>query len=147
MGRATGIFEGREVSFWDSFGPRDHKHVFSQPEIDALLAGKTIAFNAVSGKTGNEYVARGYLGDGERGFGFILDFDAEVDEDFSTDVVPAAFCGVKLTDEQRARLDAGERVFVEGCHFKSGSTGDVYLRMVESPERPGHRELKVDFDD
>lgn len=152
MAFIEGVFAktGQQVRFWDSFGPRDNAHTWSQAEIEALLAGKTIAFTAVSGKSGNKYTARGYLGEGERGFGFVMDFNAHVDPgcDFSEDEVPQSFCGVRLTDEQRVALEAGQRVHLNNCHSKrTGNDFDCDVAWEEDGENPGHHRLVPHFDD
>lgn len=154
MARVEGIYTGTrmidkkdtKVSFFDN-GPSGH--TFTQEEIDALLAGKAIAYDAHSKNTGNDYTAKGYLGINDRGYvGFIMDFDVEPDLDNSTDRVPFSIGGVKLTDEQRAALEAGERIHVEGCVSKNtGNTYDADVTWEDDADHPGHKRLYMHFDD
>lgn len=150
--KVEGIYTGsrmpdyvnKKVSFFAS-GPSHHE--FTQEEIDALLAGKAIAYDAHSDKTGNDYAAKGYLGINDRGYvGFILDFNCAVDLDNSTDRVPFRWCGVELTDEQRAALMNGERVHLVGCVSKAERQFDVDVTF-EDEDGSGHKRIVPHFDD
>lgn len=150
MAKVPGVFKGRNVEIWDGFGPRDNYHTFSQEELDALFAGKTIAFVAHSKRTGNDYVATGYLGDGDRGFGFILDFNATPDVDFTKSEelhVPHSFCGVQLTDEQRSDLENGARVHLDHMVSSAGNEFSADLAWEDDPEHPGRKHIALHFDD
>ena len=68
----SGTFKRKKVSFKRTFSG----HRFTDEEVEALLAGKTISFEAIS-KAGNPYTATGALGTktwkGRKIFGFQLD--------------------------------------------------------------------------
>ena len=150
MAKVSGVFEGRNVEIWDSFGPRDNCHKFSQEELDALFAGKTIAFAAHSKRTGNDYVAVGYLGDSDRGFGFIMDFDATPDVDFTNPAdlhVPHSFLGVQLTDEQRHDLENGARVHLDNMVSSKGNEFSADVAWEDDAEHPGRKRIALHFDD
>lgn len=54
---ATGIWKKKQVRFKREFGG----HRFTDDEVEALLKGKEISFQAVSSNTGNPYTAKGKL--------------------------------------------------------------------------------------
>ena len=68
----SGTFKRKKVSFKRTFSG----HRFTDEEVEALLAGKTISYEATS-KAGNPYTATGALGTktwkGRKIFGFQLD--------------------------------------------------------------------------
>lgn len=53
--------------------------------------------------------------------------------------------GVKLTDEQREKIEAGEKVKVKGMKSKkTGKTFDAYLSLEDKPD--GTRGITFSFD-
>lgn len=137
-----GMFKGQQVSINSSFG----HHEFTPEEVEALFAGKTIAFNAHSDRTGNDYRAVGYLGDYNGHTGFVLDLNAKADLDNADDFMPKTFGGVELTAEQRATLEAGGRVHLEGCvSTRKQHTYDCDIYWGDDPDCPGHKRLIPDF--
>ena len=53
--------------------------------------------------------------------------------------------GVKLTDEQREKIEAGEKVLVKGMKSKkSGKNFDAYLFLEDKPD--GTRGIAFSFD-
>ena len=137
-----GNFNGQQVTIPDAFG----HHEFTPEEAEALFAGKTIAFNAHSDRTGNDYRAVGYIGDYNGHLGFVLDLNAKADLDNADDFMPKTFGGVELTSEQREKLMAGERVHLTGCvSARTGNTYDCDVVWADDDQRPGHKRLVPDF--
>lgn len=115
---------GDNISFNRVWGANDkwEGHRFSDAECKKLLSGAAHSFEAVS-KAGNGYTAVGTLEEGEfKGksyIGFKMDFDKK-DNDAS--VVPKSLLGHTFTSDERTKLEAGEKVFVDGLTSKKGNT-------------------------
>lgn len=123
-------------------------HRFTDQECMDLLAGKDIEITAQSKKTGDDFTVIGALGEGEyqgRTFvGFTPDFTKPTSA-AKRGVAPKSMLGVKLTDEQRAKIEAGEKVLVKGMKSKkSGKNFDAYLFLEDKPD--GTRGIAFSFD-
>lgn len=123
-------------------------HRFTDQECMDLLAGKDIEITAQSKKTGDDFTVIGALGEGEyqgRTFvGFTPDFTKPTSA-AKRGVAPKSMLGVKLTDEQRAKIEAGEKVKVSGMKSKkSGKNFDAYLFLEDKPD--GTRGIAFSFD-
>lgn len=123
-------------------------HRFTDQECMDLLAGKDIEITATSKKTGDDFTVIGALGEGEyqgRTFvGFTPDFTKPTSA-AKRGVAPKSMLGVKLTDEQREKIEAGEKVKVKGMKSKkSGKNFDAYLFLEDKPD--GTRGIAFSFD-
>lgn len=123
-------------------------HRFTDQECMDLLAGKDIEITAQSKKTGDDFTVIGALGEGEyqgRTFvGFTPDFTKPTSA-AKRGVAPKSMLGVKLTDEQREKIEAGEKVKVSGMKSKkSGKNFDAYLFLEDKPD--GTRGIAFSFD-
>lgn len=123
-------------------------HRFTDQECMDLLAGKDIEITAQSKKTGDDFTVIGALGEGEyqgRTFvGFTPDFTKPTSV-AKRGVAPKSMLGVKLTDEQREKIEAGEKVLVKGMKSKkSGKNFDAYLFLEDKPD--GTRGIAFSFD-
>lgn len=123
-------------------------HRFTDQECMDLLAGKDIEITAQSKKTGDGFTVIGALGEGEyqgRTFvGFTPDFTKPTSA-AKRGVAPKTMLGVKLSDEQRAKIEAGEKVLVKGMKSKkSGKNFDAYLFLEDKPD--GTRGIAFSFD-
>ena len=96
------------------------QHRFTDEEVEALLAGKTIMFRATK-RDGGEFNATAFIGQNDKGYwGVVFDFTRKPDIIFSM----KPWCGHEFTREELDRLIAGERV---NGHFtwKSGKDSDA----------------------
>lgn len=123
-------------------------HRFTDQECMDLLAGKDIEITATSKRTGGDFTVIGALGEGEyqgRTFvGFTPDFTKPTSA-AKRGVAPKSMLGVKLTDEQREKIEAGEKVLVKGMKSKkSGKNFDAYLFLEDKPD--GTRGIAFSFD-
>ena len=123
-------------------------HCFTDQECMDLLAGKDIEITAQSKKTGDDFTVIGALGEGEyQGRTFVV-FTPDFTKPTSAakrGVAPKSMLGVKLTDEQRAKIEAGEKVKVSGMKSKkSGKNFDAYLFLEDKPD--GTRGIAFSFD-
>lgn len=107
----SGLWKGQEVSFnreWSN-------HRFTDQELQDLLDGKEISFDAVS-KGGNEYVASGQLAEqsyqGRKFFGFKLAIKEGVPDQWAKHV---------FTDEEKETLESGGEVKVTDAVSKAGA--------------------------
>ena len=114
---ASGVWNGKDVTFNRAFSG----HRFTDDEVAALLAGDAITFQAVSTKTGAPYTAAGILAkqtyNGRSYVGFKLDFDL-VDD--SKRPVPDLWCGHTFTVDEKAALESGGRIHIDGAVSKAG---------------------------
>lgn len=113
-------------------------HRFTDQECMDLLAGKDIEITATSKRTGDDFTVIGSFGEyefeGRKCIGFIPDFTKPTSA-AKRGVAPKSMLGVKLTDEQREKIEAGEKVLVEGMKSKkSGKNFDAYLFLEDKPD-------------
>ena len=123
-------------------------HRFTDQECMDLLAGKDIEITATSKRTGDDFTVIGSFGEyefeGRKCIGFIPDFTKPTSA-AKRGVAPKSMLGVKLTDEQRAKIEAGEKVKVKGMKSKkSGKNFDAYLFLEDKPD--GTRGIAFSFD-
>ena len=123
-------------------------HRFTDQECMDLLAGKDIEITATSKRTGDDFTVIGSFGEyefeGRKCIGFIPDFTKPTSA-AKRGVAPKSMLGVKLTDEQRAKIEAGEKVLVSGMKSKkSGKNFDAYLFLEDKPD--GTRGIAFSFD-
>lgn len=123
-------------------------HRFTDQECMDLLAGKDIEITATSKRTGDDFTVIGSFGEyefeGRKCIGFIPDFTKPTSA-AKRGVAPKSMLGVKLTDEQREKIEAGEKVKVSGMKSKkSGKNFDAYLFLEDKPD--GTRGIAFSFD-
>lgn len=123
-------------------------HRFTDQECMDLLAGKDIEITATSKRTGGDFTVIGSFGEyefeGRKCIGFIPDFTKPTSA-AKRGVAPKMMLGVKLTDEQREKIEAGEKVLVKGMKSKkSGKSFDAYLFLEDKPD--GTRGIAFSFD-
>lgn len=123
-------------------------HRFTDQECMDLLAGKDIEITATSKRTGDDFTVIGSFGEyefeGRKCIGFIPDFTKPTSA-AKRGVAPKTMLGVKLTDEQREKIEAGEKVLVKGMKSKkSGKNFDAYLFLEDKPD--GTRGIAFSFD-
>lgn len=123
-------------------------HRFTDQECMDLLAGKDIEITATSKRTGGDFTVIGSFGEyefeGRKCIGFIPDFTKPTSA-AKRGVAPKSMLGVKLTDEQREKIEAGEKVLVKGMKSKkSGKNFDAYLFLEDKPD--GTRGIAFSFD-
>ena len=123
-------------------------HRFTDQECMDLLAGKDIEITATSKRTGDDFTVIGSFGEyefeGRKCIGFIPDFTKPTSA-AKRGVAPKMMLGVKLTDEQREKIEAGEKVKVTGMKSKkSGKNFDAYLFLEDKPD--GTRGIAFSFD-
>lgn len=123
-------------------------HRFTDQECMDLLSGKDIEITATSKRTGDDFTVIGSFGEyefeGRKCIGFIPDFTKPTSA-AKRGVAPKSMLGVKLTDEQREKIEAGEKVKVSGMKSKkSGKNFDAYLFLEDKPD--GTRGIAFSFD-
>ena len=123
-------------------------HRFTDQECMDLLVGKDIEITATSKRTGDDFTVIGSFGEyefeGRKCIGFIPDFTKPTSA-AKRGVAPKSMLGVKLTDEQREKIEAGEKVKVLGMKSKkSGKNFDAYLFLEDKPD--GTRGIAFSFD-
>lgn len=142
----TWAANGEQVSFNRVWGtnPEWPGHRFTDDECAKLLSGAVISFDAISSKK-NPYTAVGALEQAEfKGkifHGFKLDFDKK---DPTASSVPKALCGHTFTADERKRLEAGEKVYIDG--FKSSKSKKDFAATCYVGVKQGEKRESVIFD-
>ena len=123
-------------------------HCFTDQECMDLLAGQDIEITATSRKTGDDFTVIGALGENEFNGRKFVGFNPDYTKPTSAakrGVAPKSMLGVKLTDEQREKIEAGEKVKVKGMKSKkTGKIFDAYLSLEDKPD--GTRGIAFSFD-
>jgi len=137
----TGLWRpaGEEVTFNRVWGTNAHwaGHRFTDAECATLLDGQAVSFDAVS-KQKKPYTAVGTLEagvyNGKAYHGFKPDFSKA---DASASPVPKVLCGHTFTDDERQRLEAGEKVFIDGLRSSKGNSfaSTLYLGVKKGEKR------------
>jgi DNA topoisomerase-3 len=158
MRKELGMSEFVEKEYFEGTWAKNGQHVkfnrtwsghrFTDQECMDLLAGKDIEITATSAKTGNEFSVVGALEEsefkGRKFVGFKADFSKPTAA-AKRGVAPKSMLGVKLTDEQREKIEAGEKVLIKGMKSKkTGKTFDAYLSLEDKPD--GTRGIAFSFD-
>lgn len=136
---------GEEVTFNRVWGTNAHwaGHRFSDDECAKLLNGDVVSFDAVS-KQKKPYTAVGTLEqgihEGRAYHAFKPDFDKKVP---GASPVPKILCGYTFTDDERKRLEAGEKVFIDG--LRSGK-GKAFAATLYVGTKQGEKNKSVIFD-
>lgn len=130
---------GEHVSFNREWGTNPHwkGHRFTDDECEKLLSGAAISFDATS-KKNTAYTAVGTLEEGEfndrKFYGFKLDFNKQ---DPTASPVPKVLCAHTFSDDERKRLEAGEKVFIDGMKSAKGNTfgATLYVGVKKGDKR------------
>ena len=113
--RYTGTWNGKEVSFAREWGG----HRFTDEECEALCDGKEINIHGLVSKAGKTYGVKGKLSDlvynGKKYVGFERLGFAD------SNTIPDEWCKHKFTDDEKAMLEAGKSVQLDGCVSKKGN--------------------------
>ena len=133
--KAEGLYKptGEQVRFnreWSG-------HRFTDQEVDKLLDGQEISFDATN-RNGRPYVAQGSLQEqeynGNTFWGFKL----------NTDAVPLSWAGHTFTEEELQILRDGGSVYVQDC--VSAKTGKQFACNVTFGEEEGRKRIIPHFD-
>lgn len=158
MRKELGMSEFVEKEYFEGTWAKNGQHVrfnrtwsghrFTDQECMDLLAGKDIEITATSRKTGDDFTVIGALGENEFNGRKFVGFNPDYTKPTSAakkGVAPKSMLGVKLTDEQREKIEAGEKVLIKGMKSKkSGKTFDAYLSLEDKPD--GTRGIAFSFD-
>lgn len=158
MRKELGMSEFVEKEYFEGTWAKNGQHVkfnrtwschrFTDQECMDLLAGKDIEITATSRKTGDDFTVIGALGENEFNGRKFVGFNPDYTKPTSAakrGVAPKSMLGVKLTDEQREKIEAGEKVKVKGMKSKkTGKTFDAYLSLEDKPD--GTRGIAFSFD-
>lgn len=120
---------GEEVSFKKVWGG----HTFTDEEVQKLLAGEEIEILGLKSKTGSTYGITGKLErqeyNGHPYVGFLrTGFANSGGGSGSSDGVPMMWCKHRFTDAEKAKLEAGESIFIDD--FVSKKTGKTFAATI-----------------
>lgn len=158
MRKELGMSEFVEKEYFEGTWAKNGQHVkfnrtwsghrFTDQECMDLLAGQDIEITATSRKTGDDFTVIGALGENEFNGRKFVGFNPDYTKPTSAakrGVAPKSMLGVKLTDEQRKKIEAGEKVLIKGMKSKkTGKTFDAYLSLEDKPD--GTRGIAFSFD-
>lgn len=114
------------------------QHVFTQDEVDVLMAGEGVEASDFISKKGNRFQCKVFFKEEKKGEGkkIVPDFEAALE------TPPKSWCGVTFTDDQLAALAAGKAISGKGFTSKKGKKFDAQL---EWKEEGGRKKLVPSF--
>lgn len=114
--KAEGIWNGKQVKITAEWGG----HEFTQEELNQLFDGYEIEILGLKNKEGKEYGVTGKLTEqtynGHKFVGFERTGFANANKG-----VPDEWCQHKFTDDEKALLEAGKSIEIDGCISKKGN--------------------------
>ncbi len=123
--KATGTWNGKEVRFSRVW--RGHR--FTDAEVALLLMGQEIEVEGLKSSKGTEYGVKGKLAsqsftndEGEE----IAFIGFEQTGFLSKEGIPTKMAGHVFTDAEKAKLESGEKIFIEGFTSKKGTNFDAW---------------------
>ena len=131
---------GRRDTSGDVLPPKEWcKHVFTDAERHALLAGEGVEANDFVSGDGNFFQCKVFFKEETNGLGkkIVPDFDAPLD------LPPRGWCKVLFTDDQVAALAAGKTIRGKGFTSKRGKKFDAALTWKDEG---GKKKLVASFD-
>ncbi|MFF2053885.1 DNA topoisomerase [Leifsonia sp. NPDC058194] len=122
-------------------------HTFTDMELEDLLAGKEIAFAAVSQRTNKPFDARGKLapqtfernGKSYAFIGFKPDFTPKTDA-LGNQMPPKAWCDHTFTPDETSKLVAGEKVYIDDFVSRKGKS---FAATIHFGTEPGGKDKKI----
>ncbi|MGX1195865.1 DNA topoisomerase [Metabacillus sp. SLBN-84] len=104
-------------------------HIFGPPEIEKLLNGETISFQAKSEKTGKVYTVEGSLGQGEYKGRPFWGFQRKEADSYTRESAPfpKEWSGYTFTKDDQAKMRAGQKVKIQAVSKKTGKPFDVMV--------------------
>ena len=140
--KAEGIFKptGEKVRFNKEWGG----HTFTDQEVEKLLAGETISFEA-TGKTGKKRIVEGTLGQGKFNGKPYWGFQRKEADSYTiqTAPFPKEWSGYKFTKEDEKRLRAGEKIKIKAISSKTKKPYDVDITF-ELREYKGNKSWGIE---
>lgn len=137
----VGTWNGREVKVNRCWGG----HRFSDFEVEELLNGGNVELlNMVSLKTGNTYDVSLKLAERTtvNSMGETITYIGC--EPTFLPKVPDVFCNHKFTFQEKAALERGEQIYVEGFVSKKGNIFNANVTWVDDPAR-NSKKLNLTF--
>lgn len=132
-----GTWNGQQVRFTRTWSG----HTFTDKECEDLCAGKEIEIRGLKSKTGSTYGVTGKLTNqtynGRQFVGF------ERTGFLSSDKVPDSWCQHTFTPEEKALLESGKSVRIEGCISKKGNVFGCMVSFGEDDN--GRKGIIPDF--
>lgn len=110
-----GTWNGREIRFKKNF----RGHVFTDEECKALLAGESVEVRGLKAKSGGTYGVHGKLAEMEYNGHKYVGYKQE--GFLKKEGVPDQWCGHEFTTDEKAALEAGTVVHIDGAVSKKGN--------------------------
>lgn len=124
--RATGVWNGKQVSFNREWGG----HRFTDEEVDALLAGDEINILGLVSKAGKTYGVKGKLSEQTYNGSKFVGFERTGFADSNS--VQDSWCQHTFTADEKAQLEAGCTIHLDGCVSKKGNVFSCDVKFGET---------------
>lgn len=124
--RATGVWNGKQVSFNREWGG----HRFTDEEVDALLAGDEINVLGLVSKAGKTYGVKGKLSEQTYNGSKFVGFERTGFADSNS--VQDSWCQHTFTADEKAQLEAGCTIHLDGCVSKKGNVFSCDVKFGET---------------
>lgn len=118
-------------------------HTFSTEEKDRLLAGERVRRPDFTSKKGKPFEAEVSWDPATRRI--VAHFDAVKTDGSGRQMPPATWCDHRFTDEELARLAAGETIFVEGFVSAKGKPFDANITFKAEARSGGRKKIVPSF--
>lgn len=127
---ATGPFQG------ESFNRVFAGHRFSDRECRLLERGQSVLVEDARRRNGGTFACRGKL---ER-----KTYNGREFVGFSIDSFPVSWCEHMFTDDERAMLEMGKEIFIDGFISRKGNVFGCFVRYGEDED--GKKKIIPNFD-
>lgn len=137
--KASGTWNGKQVTFTAEWGG----HEFTDDEIKQLLDGYEIEVNGLVSKSGKTYGVTGKLTEQTYNGHKFVGFERTGFANSRPEGVPDEWCQHKFTDDEKALLEQGKSIEIDGCVSKKGNVFSCKVHYGENDK--GYKAIIPEF--
>ena len=137
--KASGTWNGKQVTFTAEWGG----HEFTDDEIKQLLDGYEIEVTGLVSKSGKTYGVTGKLTEQTYNGHKFVGFERTGFANSRPEGVPDEWCQHKFTDDEKALLEQGKSIEIDGCVSKKGNVFSCKVHYGENDK--GYKAIILEF--
>lgn len=137
--KVSGTWNGKQVTFTAEWGG----HEFTDDEIKQLLDGYEIEVNGLVSKSGKTYGVTGKLTEQTYNGHKFVGFERTGFANSRPEGVPDEWCQHKFTDDEKALLEQGKSIEIDGCVSKKGNVFSCKVHYGENDK--GYKAIIPEF--